>query len=167
MAVRRDLVAGGRNLLDQAGIPLRHPPQHKKRPADLVSIEKVQKLPRIPYDAAGQAVPMLLAERATDATDVKPLLDVDGQTVAHHVTTFSDPRTWPENGRSTRRPYFTRVSAAAAVDSVGMRDWGLGIGQREHPSPVFSNPNPESQSLSATCTRKRFSRPATVRGSTR
>jgi hypothetical protein len=82
--VRSNLVTTRADLLDKAGITLGDPSQHEKRPPHITTVEHVEELMRIADYTARQAIPIFAAERAADAADVKPLLDVDGQAVAGH-----------------------------------------------------------------------------------
>src|SRR5947208_9237492 len=71
------------------------PPQNEKRPSDVTTVEQVQQLERIADYTARQAIPIFAAERAGDAADVKPFLDVDGQAVARHTRSLPAGRLRP------------------------------------------------------------------------
>src|SRR4030095_15011272 len=86
VAVRSHFMAGADDFVDEIGGPGSNPSKHEKRGADAAPIEEREQRPRVGDDAARQIVPGVARERRTGVTDVKPLLDIDGEAIAHAWT---------------------------------------------------------------------------------
>ena len=61
------------------------PPQDEERASDTTGIQKIEEIMRGLDDTAGELVPMLKGKRAVYTADVKPLFNVDGQAISHHL----------------------------------------------------------------------------------
>ena len=70
-----------RNALDELRMTFRDVAEHEERGADADAIQQIQQAIGRGDDAAGKRRPVFGRERAIDAADVKPLLDIDREDV--------------------------------------------------------------------------------------
>ena len=95
MSMRGDFMAGPRDITHERRMPRGDPAEHEERRARSARVEQAQHIARCFDDAARQPIPVLESKRTADAANVEPLLDVDGQAVAHW------PRGYPVGCRDT------------------------------------------------------------------
>ena len=63
----------------------RDPTKHEERASDTTGIQKIEEIVRGLDDATGKPTPIFEGERPVYTADVKPLFNVDGQSVEDHV----------------------------------------------------------------------------------
>ena len=98
VAVRSDLVPGLRDALDELRMTLGDVTEHEERGSDAGAVQQIQQPIGRHDHAAGQRRPVVGRERAVDAADVKPLLDIDREDVGDAPTScrLARPRAAPD-----------------------------------------------------------------------
>ena len=79
--MRRDFVSRGADVTYEVRVTLRDPAENEERRPDIPTIENLEQAVRGVDDARGKMGPVVLAQLSPDTTDVKPLLDIDGEGV--------------------------------------------------------------------------------------
>ena len=77
------LVPGLDDPAHQAAVALRHPAQREEGRLDVGGGEHVEDRRAIALDPVGQPVPMAAVDHAFESADLKPVFDVDRQSVDH------------------------------------------------------------------------------------
>ena len=83
MTVAADLMSRCRNHLDRTRIPLRYPPQHKKRSFGAAVIQKFENLSELIFNPGGKRSPSALVHRRLDLRRMKVFLYIDGHGIEH------------------------------------------------------------------------------------
>src|SRR6185295_11867793 len=76
-AVRRDLVAGGRNPFDQLRMSFGHPAEHEASCRGMMASEKVEQAVRARFDARRMLIPGGAGNDVVEGADLEMLLHVD------------------------------------------------------------------------------------------
>src|SRR5438477_486864 len=121
-AVRRNLVAGMRDLAYQIRMPLRHPANDEERGAGLVAREQLEQATHASDDPGFEAIPIGTRDARFKRRDLEVLFDVDGEVMADHARPGLQrpcPATQEQSNDTQAAPHHTTLRRRHGARSRG------------------------------------------------